>query len=227
MNSKKLKILCITGITMFSILIVVFVCWIYFDNDDNIEDGIDNQYYMSRSGDNNGAGSLDNNTSEPAGVYETVKPEDIEMITPDTKYILQTFYVDTTNGEQLNEEELPLPVEYIALNKNELRNYLDEYVSDMPLDEYLNGMISFEIISFSEEELILRKTYGNDWNRNEYYVSDTNGEVVVYYGDKKTVYEYTGITTEELSDEDKIRLKLGCYVANAEELYALLESLSS
>lgn len=227
MNSKRLKILCITGITMFSILIVAFVCWIYLDNDDNIDDGIDKKYYMSRSGDNNEAGSLYNNTSEPAKAYETVKPEDSETITPDTKYILQTFYVDTMNGEQLNEEELTLPVDYIALNENELRNYLDEYISDMPLEEYLNGLISFEIISFDEEEVVLRKTYGNDWNRNEFYVSDSNGEVVVYYGDKETVYEYTGITTEELSDDDKIRLKLGCYVANAEELYALLESFSS
>ena len=227
MNSKRLKILCITGITMFSILLVVFVCWIYLDNDDNIDDGIDKKYYMSRSGDNNEAGSLYNNTSEPAKAYETVKPEDSETITPDTKYILQTFYVDTMNGEQLNEEELTLPVDYIALNENELRNYLDEYIADMPLEEYLNGLISFEIISFDEEEVVLRKTYGNDWNRNEFYVSDSNGEVVVYYGDKETVYEYTGITTEELSDDDKIRLKLGCYVANAEELYALLESFSS
>ena len=64
-------------------------------------------------------------------------------------------------------------------------------------------------------------------NEDEYYICDENGEIVVYYSDRQTIYEYTGITTEDLSDADRIKLGIGYYVSDAEELYALLESYSS
>jgi hypothetical protein len=54
-----------------------------------------------------------------------------------------------------------------------------------------------------------------------------DGEVVVYYGDKKTVYEYTGIETKNLSREEKTMLKKGIEVKDEEELYQILENYSS
>ena len=54
-----------------------------------------------------------------------------------------------------------------------------------------------------------------------------NGEVVVYYSDKSTVYEYTGIRTDSLSEDEQVRIRIGYFVSDEEELYSLLESYSS
>lgn len=227
MNNRKIKILCITGITAVSIILIVSVFWIYSKNDDNISDNEGVHYRISAAGDENKAGAT--GTKAPV---QTVVPDsdgagsDIR-IKPDTKYVLQKFCVDKTDGEQLTEEEMPVPAEIIALNEDELQDYLDGYMDNLPLEEYLSGMISYEIILFDEGELILRKTYSGDMNEDEYYIRDENGEIVVYYSDRQTIYEYTGIPTEDLSDADRIKLGIGYYVSDAEELYALLESYSS
>ena len=54
-----------------------------------------------------------------------------------------------------------------------------------------------------------------------------DGEVVVYYGDQKTVYEYTGISTDTLSKEEQMSLKNGIEVKDEDALYGLLENYSS
>lgn len=226
MNNKRLKIMCITGITTISILLVVFVCWIYYKNNDRIIVNEKKERIISQAEDDKETKKIDVETPKPVDINDTTISKD-DKIKPDTNYILQTFYVDAVNGEKLIEEELPVPADFIALNKNSLQKLLDEYVADMPLEEYLNGMISYEIIEFDDNRLILRKTYGTDWNRDAYYICDSNGEIVVYYSDRETVYEYTGIKTKDLSDDEKVKLAIGYYVNNDEELYALLESYSS
>lgn len=150
-----------------------------------------------------------------------------DVISGKTKYMVQTYYVNTDSENKITEDEMPIPADIIAMDRQELEDYLKKYIDEMPLNEYLDGLLSYEIISFSGDKVVLRKTYASDWSENDYYVCDINGEVVVCYGDKKTVYEYTGIRTEDLSDNEQIKVKIGYFVANEEELYALLESYSS
>ena len=54
-----------------------------------------------------------------------------------------------------------------------------------------------------------------------------NGIVIVYYSDKKTVFDYTGIEAATLSDKNQSELSLGKYVKDDDELYALLEGYTS
>jgi hypothetical protein len=51
--------------------------------------------------------------------------------------------------------------------------------------------------------------------------------MVAYYGDQKTVFDYTGVSIENLSDYEKQQLKEGIFVKDLDELYALLENYSS
>ena len=51
--------------------------------------------------------------------------------------------------------------------------------------------------------------------------------LVVYYSDKKTVYEYTGIMVDDIPEKDQITLNHGMYIRDEEELYELLQSYSS
>ncbi|MBE5928549.1 MAG: hypothetical protein E7267_04145 [Lachnospiraceae bacterium] len=152
----------------------------------------------------------------------------LQTLNGNTKYFLQTYYVNANDHENLSETEYIIPSRFVTYTRDELQDYIDGYMENMPLSEYLDGLIDYEIIDFSKNKLVLRKTYASDWNKeNEYYLCDEDGEVVVYYNDKKTVYEYTGMKTNDLSDEDRIKIKIGYYVSDEEELYSLLESFSS
>ncbi len=181
----------------------------------------------------NNTGGTDNSglasvyTSEPVAKAETKQEMSKPVINSNMKYVLQTYYVNSDKAEHLSEQEYQMPSEFITLDKDELQEYLNNYMDDLPIREYLDGLISYEIIEFTDDSLTLRKTYASDWNNNEFYLCDINGEVVVYYSDKSTVYEYTGIMTADLSEEEQVRIKTGYFVADEEELYSLLESYSS
>ena len=52
-------------------------------------------------------------------------------------------------------------------------------------------------------------------------------EIVVYYSDKKRVFEYTGLMIDSLPEEELLKLEQGFYVKDKEELYGILENYSS
>lgn len=61
----------------------------------------------------------------------------------------------------------------------------------------------------------------------EFFIRSLEGELVVYYNDKETIFDKTGIDTDSLGEVERNRLKEGYYVKDEESLYALLESYSS
>lgn len=60
-----------------------------------------------------------------------------------------------------------------------------------------------------------------------YYVTAKDGFVMVYKGDKSTIYENTGIVEAGLAKEQREQIMAGIYVYSEDELYGLLESLTS
>lgn len=141
-----------------------------------------------------------------------------------TKYILEVYDRDI---DQLTQHELPPPGYLIGLDLAGLKRYVAEYQADMPLEEFLHGMISFELVSFSEERLILRKVYDQGVVSHQFYLVIERNYLVVYYSDKKTVYEYTDIRADELSEEDQVRLTYGVLLKDLNELYGILQGYSS
>lgn len=171
----------------------------------------------------------DNNTGEINEVDdvedETVAVDIIvDTVMPNTQYKLQVY--DIKNGN-MTEEILPTPSYLIGLKREEVIEYLYEYMNDLPLSEFEKGLESFQLVSFSKDNIVLRKTYNIDKVENQYYLKSQNGYIVVYYGDQKTVYEYTGLSTARLSQYEKLQLESGVFAKNLEELYALLENYSS
>lgn len=232
--SNKLKALCITGITAVTILIIAIVILFTVRTDDGA-DGSDNVSEADAAEKNTGNRytSIDDNDvsaseapeATDSGVRLTADSDVI--INSNMEYILQKQYVSTDSGEKLEEEKLAVPAEFVALDRTKLQNYLDSYIDDMPLEEYLDGLIDFEIIELNKDKLVLRKTYGTDWNTDKFFLCENNGEIVVYYSDKKTVFEYTGIPIDSIGEEEQLKIRLGYFVSDEEELYALLESYSS
>lgn len=152
---------------------------------------------------------------------DTVKEE---LITKNTKYKLITY---DSNKNAYMEEEKMLPVEWIGYTRDELINYLSSYMKELSLEEVRKGLISYDLQSFSKDRIVLIKNYDADSMPYEYYVTLFNYEVVVYYCDKKTVFEYTGIDARNLSYEDQKQLLAGIFVLDQAELYGILENYSS
>lgn len=120
-----------------------------------------------------------------------------------------------------------VPIEWIGKNREELLLLLEDYTSHAPLDEIEKGLVSYQLQSFSTDKICAIKTYNPTQMPYKYFISVVNYQVVVYYCDKETVYEYTGIDARTLSYEEQEQLLNGYYVTNQEELYGILETYSS
>ena len=154
------------------------------------------------------------------GVYAA---EDARVV-PSTVYQLEVYDI-TTNTSTV--ERMNPPAKFIGLTREELIDLLAEEMKDMSLEEYQKGLVSFALISFSKDEIVLRKCYNPELVQYKYYLAIYDGEVIVYYSDKKTIYDNTGIQAEYLSEKAKAELSEGKYVKDEKELYSLLESYSS
>lgn len=70
-------------------------------------------------------------------------------------------------------------------------------------------------------------TDGNIANQDCFYLHISNGYVVIYRNDNKSIYEYTDICADELPEKLRQELKNGKYIESKEELYGFLENYSS
>jgi hypothetical protein len=147
-----------------------------------------------------------------------------DRITDKTEYILEIFHV---NSDQVTSQIEMIPADFAGKTRGELIIYLEDFMNNLPLEESLKGLMSFDLISFSKEKILLRKTYANLASENKFYLTEVDGEVVVYYNDKKTLYENTGIMTENLSADEIAMLKIGYFVEGEEQLFGILENYSS
>ena len=100
-------------------------------------------------------------------------------------------------------------------------------MSDIPLEENEKGLYAYELLAFSKDEVIIRKSYNRDLIPDKYYMVVEDGKIVVYYSDLTTVYEYTNIEAFYLPEETRNELMEGIYIKDTEELFTLLESFSS
>ena len=146
------------------------------------------------------------------------------IITADTLCVYQLYYLD--NGEQIQYEARP-GADIAGLTRVQLNNKLRKYMENLSVMEYEAGLLSYEILSFSPERVVLQKVYDRDKVQYKYYVTIKNEEVVAFYSDKKTVFEYTGITQRELDEQIRTALQIGIPVRDVEELYDFLSGITS
>ena len=145
-------------------------------------------------------------------------------VLPTTKYILEIYNMKT---DETQTQELNPPAYLVGLSRAQVEEYLTTFMSDLPLSEYNKGLISYELVRFSDTEIVIKKTYNEDFVPFRFYIIVKDGYVVVYNSDLKSVFNYTHILAANLPEEDRIALSQGIYVNSLEELYSLLESFSS
>lgn len=142
----------------------------------------------------------------------------------DTVYQVENYDVVK---DQTTTEYLILPEELVGYDREQTDEYFKKYMNNLPVEEFLNGLQSAGVTNFSTERLVVHKVYDNSKIKFRFYLIAVDGEVVVYYGDKKTVYEYTGILTDNLSAEEQTALKQGIEVEDESALFGILENYSS
>lgn len=145
-------------------------------------------------------------------------------VLPTVTYIEETY--NTVTG-QLDSVPRTAPGFLIGMTREELSDYVNHYMEKLSLAEYEAGLLSYEIVSFSENKVVLRKTYDASKVPYKFYVNITDGMVTVFYSDKESVFEYTHIPAVDLAEEDRLALIEGIYVKDREELYSILEGFSS
>ncbi len=238
----KIKKALVYFISFFSLSVMFSACYyLSYKNAlrDFNENAVERNKELILSLENNGLLQLDGRQETNTGDAETSVKETVQdtadadvavdtvkedIILPTTQYTLQTY--DIITGVT-NEEELPTPSYLIGLNREEVIQYLNDYMQDLPLNEFQKGLVSFEVMLFSEDNIVLKKTYNEDKVVYQYFLKEQNGYIVAYYGDQKTVFDYTGVSVENLSEYEQQQLKNGIYVKDLDELYALLENYSS
>ncbi len=152
----------------------------------------------------------------------TSKEQDIVL--PNTKYILETYQLKENS---LVREELAPTADLIGLTRSEIILKLSDYMKEIPISEEMDGLYGYELLSFSQKEIVIRKSYNADMHKFRYYVAVRDGKVIIYYSDRKTVYYQTEIDAINLPEKDRNELMQGIEVRTSDELYSLLESYSS
>ena len=147
-----------------------------------------------------------------------------ETLQVTASYFLETVCLQSQTEER---EQLALPGFMVGIDLKGLTAYVKGYMEAMPVNEYLAGLVSYEIVSFSQDKVVLRKTYNETKVENKFFICRRGEFIVVYYSDLKTVYEYTDIRVDGLIEEIQTAINQGFYVKDVQELYSILEGYTS
>jgi hypothetical protein len=151
------------------------------------------------------------------------------IIRKDTKYVLEKY---NAADYTLTEEEINVPVEMLGLSRTELIDYLKRYEESPTLEDINRGFLSVEVISFSDDKIIIRKNYEgtleDDALKEDCYILvSEKGYVSVYLNDYNTFYTYTDIKTNDLPEDLRQEIMDGKILNTAKELYNFLETYTS
>lgn len=153
-----------------------------------------------------------------------VDKKDQTAINQNTKLTIEKY---NRKENSIVESDETMPVEYIGMNRQQLEEFLEKYESDPSIEDLEIGFENYQIMSFSNKKVVLRKTYLPPNVSYKFYLTFKDGCVIVYYIDKKTVYEYTNICVEALPAEIQKQLYKGKYITDLDSLYDFLENYSS
>ena len=146
------------------------------------------------------------------------------------KLTVQTIYQvekydsakDISSAEYRN-----LPEKLVGMNKEQVEAYCHDYMNNMSADEFLAGLQSMGVVSFSSDRLVIKKIYDQTKIKYKYYLIAIDGEVVVYYGDKKTIVWNSpyGICAYSRSQSQYLNGTNGDYMLNEGEIYQMLNTM--
>lgn len=160
---------------------------------------------------------------EQVQVIETAM-EKAPVITADTRYLIEE--INLADGT-VQEKEEQVPVKYIGLDRVELIEELDLYDKNPALSDLKLGFQNSELSSFSKDRVVICKYYQSEEENEGFYIMVADHYIIVYEGDKQTVYLNTDILLSNLNETLQSEIIQGKYVEDEQEIYHFLESYSS
>lgn len=181
------------------------------------------QYFVQEGGEESGTTEVTQiSTTLPDTVEAVARKE--ERITRDTLYYMETYRIDQNTTIR---EAKRLPVEVIGSNRKQFAEYLEKMMEDALSEEKKNGFLSIELIDFSDQAVVVRKTYKEPARECAFYLDVQMGRVIVRNSLDDSLYAYTEIKFDTLPENLKREILRGYPVENLEVLYEFLESYSS
>ena len=167
----------------------------------------------------------DNIVTAKAEEAKTVEKEmnQKKIITLHTKFILQDYNM---TKDTIKEYQYLPPLELVGMKKEELLNYLNQYMKQMSDSE--RKILEYKLVSFEADKVVIRKSY-QTYEDIEYpfYIKEVAGKIVVYEADQKSIYLRTNIDVEQIPKEEKDEIKKGKCIKSNQELFYCLESYTS
>ena len=159
------------------------------------------------------------------GEYINVNADEISTfpITENTTFTIEYYYSES--DRVLTEKVSDIPA-LLGCDLDDTKTYLSNYMDHISVEEREDGLCSYELVSYSGQEVCLRKTFRKEKNSG-FIVKSFNGMIVILNSDGKTVYEYTEINIGTLPEAMQDRIINGFEIGTEEELYSFLENYSS
>ena len=139
---------------------------------------------------------------------QTVSTE--QRITPSTKMVYQYYYEE--DGVTEIQEDVP-----------------PYFLIDLTLNDLLKYYTNWEVLSFSEREVVMRQIVPDESHQN-YVVGEQDGYIAVFYQVEKNgirLHELTDTPVSSLSQEEQQRLAEGILVTGDDNLAKILEDYGS
>lgn len=159
---------------------------------------------------------------QKTGQIEVAVREDTVKST--AKLIVETY---NATDQSLTRKESAMPAMYLGLTRAGVLQKLSSYMDNLSISDLEDGLVSFDLMYFSPDCLMLRKTYEPSEDFHKYYIKLNKGCITVYYSDRKTVYEYTDIDFNTLPSDVAADVISGVEIRDEKALYDFLETYSS
>lgn len=125
------------------------------------------------------------------------------------------------------EGEQPLPAKYLGMDRESFEEAIGELELSPPLEELEKGIVSVEVVAFSDAKVTIQKNYEEPVIKEGFYLVAEDNCVVVYQTDMRTVYLYTDIEMDSLPQNVQDEIMHLKYVDSESKLFDFLESYSS
>lgn len=163
------------------------------------------------------------NTEESA---QAMQSEDA-VVNRRTKVMME--YYDKQTGESTYADEYS-NTEFLGYTREEIVQHTKDYMNNMSFEDQEKGLYDYQLISFTDNKITLRKSYDKQEEENEpkYYVGLLNYYVAVYHNEEpRILYEVTDIDSRTLPSKVANQLSEGMYFFDEYDLYNFLEAYSS
>ena len=147
-----------------------------------------------------------------------------ETLNVDTQYVIEEADI---LRKTVVETSGKLPGKYIGMDREQFLDAMEEYEAFPPLSALERGFTGLEVLSFSEERVVVQMNYKYVQPSESFYLAVRDHEVVVLLEDMETVYINTGILLETLPDNMQLSIIQMYYIEDEEGLYNFLETYSS